>query len=58
MLPEQHGEGDYGNMLKTIASTHNMAVNRVMKLCRTIITGKKVYSLTIPFGRNLLHNCD
>lgn len=48
-LPEQHGEGDYDNMLKIIASTHNMAVNKVMKLCRTVITGGKVYSVVMPY---------
>jgi len=41
-LPEQHGEDDYSNMLKTVASTHNMAVNKVMKVCRAVITGGKV----------------
>lgn len=42
MLPEQNGEDDYGNMLKTIATTHNIAIGKLMKACRNIITGGKV----------------
>lgn len=42
MLPEQYGEDDYNNMLKTTATSHNMPVGKVMKLCRNIITGGKV----------------
>lgn len=48
-LPEQHGEDDYSNMLKGIATSHNMPVGKVMKLCRNVITGGKVlfYSNTL-----------
>ena len=42
-LPELHGEDDFSNMLNTIATTNNMAVGKVMKVCRSVITGGKVF---------------
>lgn len=44
-LPEPHGEDDFSNMLNTIATTNNMAVGKVMKICRSVITGGKVFLL-------------
>lgn len=43
MLPEQHGDDDYNNMLKNIATAHNMPTGKLMKLCRNVITGGKVF---------------
>ena len=44
-LPEPHGEDDFSNMLNAIATTNNMAVGKVMKICRSVITGGKVFIL-------------
>lgn len=42
LLPGQHGEDDYSNMLKNIATLHEMAVGKLMRTCRNVITGGKV----------------
>lgn len=44
-LPEPHGEDDFSNMLNTIATTNNMSLGKVMKICRSVITGGKVFLL-------------
>ena len=49
MLPDHHGEDDYSKMLNTIATTHNMAVGKMMRLCRNVITGGKVYSDLVQY---------
>lgn len=41
-LPDHHSEDDYSEMLNTIATSHSMAVGKLMRLCRNVITGGKV----------------